>query len=179
MRFPVVVLMPLLAAGCLGPREAPGEPVDPAVTPPPAALPADFEVTGEPVVEQPFLPPAAAWRAVLSRLTTLRADAISRDQDLLVTFREGALHATVRDGARRTWLLPSGLRLSGTPAHLLLGADGSLTGYRADGTQLPARGEFTLVTASLAGNGDGARQFRLVVKEGRAFRSISTPGEGA
>jgi hypothetical protein len=176
MRTWTVALMLLLAAGCLGRGETPEEPAQPA---PPPALPAGFLVVGEPVVEQPFLPPPAAWRAVLSRLTTLRADAISKDEDLLVTFDEGALHATTRGGARRTWVLPEGLRLSGAPAHLVLGADGSLTGYRADGAQLPARGEVTLVTARLAANGGAPRQFRLVVKEGRVFRSISTPGEGA
>lgn len=146
--------------------------------PPPTAppgLPAGFRVEGTPEVRSPFLGPAATWRFLVSRLTTLRADARASGEDLLVTFERDAVHVTARSGARRTWRLPAGLRLEGCPAHVLLGSDLTTTVYAADTTQVPPAEEITVIRARV----EKAHEkvvFRLAIKGGRGFRSISTHG---
>ncbi|MHC4550523.1 MAG: hypothetical protein ACYTEZ_17285 [Planctomycetota bacterium] len=176
----------LLLGACAGPR-APQEPPPEAAPEPPSAeapsaatappgLPAGFKVEGEPEVEPPFLPPGAMWRFLVSQLTTLRADARAREEDLLVTFEAAAVHVTERSGRRRSWRLPDGLRLEGGPAHLLLGADLATSAYGADGAQFPPAKEITVVRARVEGGEGGVVVFRLVIKGGRGFRSISTPG---
>ena len=127
-------------------------------------------------MEEPFLSPQETWRFLVSRLATLQGDVQVRGEDLLVTFEPAAVHVTDRAGGRRTWLLPDGLRLEGGPAHAVLKPDLFVVPYGADGAQMPAAEEVTLVTARAGNPGGYVEVFRLVVKGGRAFRSISTPG---
>jgi len=130
-------------------------------------------VQGTPEVRKPFLGPDAMWRFLVSRLTTLRADARASNSDLLVSFERDAVHVTSRDGARRTWGLPDGLRLEPCPAHVLLGSDLTTTVYGPDGAQVPAAEEITVVSARV--DEAGAKgEFRLAIKGGRGFQSIST-----
>jgi len=129
-------------------------------------------VQGRPEIVTPDLTPAETWRALVSRLTSLRADARDAGQDILVSFVPGAMHATYRSGRRRTWPLPKGLRLAGTPAHLLLGADLGLRVYGPKGAERPAAEEVAVVEASLS----SGEHFRLVIQGGGAIRSISTSG---
>jgi hypothetical protein len=138
-----------------------------------APLPKGFRIKGPAEVTEPFLPPDAAWRFLVSELTTLRAEG----QELLVTFDKSAFHATDRDGHRRTWRLPKGLTLKGVPAHALLRAD---TGIEAGkGTELQVVGpeEVTVVTARIDMGGN-VQEFRLVAQAAAGFRSISTGGTG-
>jgi len=181
----------LLAAGLFGcatppPDEAPPqtqpekEAVEaPATAParaPATGLPLEFEVKGDPVVEEPYLGAAATWRSLISRLTTLRADAGQTREDLLVTFESGALHATSRDGRRTTWRLPNGLRFSGEPRHLLLRSDTTMVLLTGDGVEVPMGEEVTVVRAIVRTIDGGEEEFRLVIKEGATFRSISNAG---
>jgi hypothetical protein len=131
-------------------------------------------VEGAPQVIEAFLPPEAAWRALVSDLTLLRADARARNGDLLVTFEARAMHVTARDGRRRTWQLPEGLRLAGAPVHMLLGADLRVEIHGPDGVQPVGEEEVTVVTARIDMGGGNVHEFRLVAKGGRGFRSIST-----
>lgn len=147
----------------------------PAAESPPPGLPAGFRAEGTPEVRSPFLGPAATWRFLVSRLTTLRADARAGGEDLLVTLDQDAVHVTARSGARRTWRLPAGLRLEGGPVHVLLGSDLTTTVYAADGTQVPPAEEITVIRAHVDGP-SGKSVFRLAIKGGRGFRSISTHG---
>jgi hypothetical protein len=133
-------------------------------------------VAGEPSVVDPDLPPVATWRFVLSQLTTLRADAHGRSQDVLVTFDVGEVHVTDRAGRRRTWRLPEGLALVGGPAHVVLRADLGIAVYGPDGTQLPAAEEVAVIEARALVAGGGVEVFRLFAKGADGFRSISTPG---
>jgi hypothetical protein len=169
------VLLALLAACQVTPEPEPARP-KPSLEEPEPGLPAGFEVKGTPLVELLTLPPDAAWRFVVSHLTTLRADARAAGADLLVTFQADAVHVTDREGGRRTWRLPAGIRLGGVPAHLRLGADLSTAVYDAKGAQVPAADEITVVTARLGGPDGGTEEYRLVIKGGHAFRSISTSG---
>jgi hypothetical protein len=141
--------------------------------PPPApGLPAEFELKGVPELRAPFLGPEAMWRFLLSRLTTLRADARADGEDMLVTFERDAVHVTTRAGGRLTWQLPDRLRLQGGPTHVLLGSDLTTTVYGPDGAQIPAAEEITVTSARL--DEAGAKgEFRLVIKGGRGFQSIS------
>lgn len=180
MRYRRLAALLALLAACRVTREP--EP-DPAGPQPPltereaaAGLPAGFEVKGTPVVELMTLPPDAMWRFLVSQLTTLRADARANGSDLLVTFREDVVHVTNRQGGRRTWRLPAGLRLDGVPAHLRLGADLSTAVYDARGAQVPVADEITVVTARFAGPDGAGQESRLVIKGGHTFRSISTSG---
>ena len=93
-----------------------------------------------------------------------------------MSFESGALIATVRSGRWRLWRLPEGLTLEGVPAHVLLGADLGLVAFGADGTQIPGEKEVAVVTARAAAGGEETREFRLVIKAGTTFRSISSPG---
>jgi len=143
-------------------------------TPKPAApgLPAEFVLKGAPEVRAPFLGPESMWRFLVSRLTTLRADARADGEDLLVTFERDAVHVTTRAGGRLTWRLPERLRLEGGPTHVLLGSDLTTTVYGPDGAQVPAAEEITVTSARL--DEAGAKgEFRLVIKGGRGFQSIS------
>jgi len=151
--------------------EAP-PPEQPAPTPAAPGLPAGFELKGTPDVRAPFLGPEAMWRFLVSRLTTLRADARAAGEDTLVTFERDAVHVTTRAGARQTWRLPDRLRLEGGPTHVLLGSDLTTTVYGPDGAQIPAAEEITVTSAHL--DEAGAKgEIRLVIKGGRGFQSIS------
>ena len=151
-------------------------PTKPAPAGKPMALPADFKVTSPRKPRAPFLKPAAMWRFLLSRLTTLRADARARNEDILVSFEPGAFHVTDRAGGRRSWRLPEGLRLLGVPAHVVLGADLSTAVFGPDGALVLGTEEITVVEARIeAGDGD-VEIFRLVAKGGEGFRSISSHG---
>jgi hypothetical protein len=185
MRVVCLLLCGLAACSRAVPREPEAPPAEaPAPEPPeqpeqpaPAAagLPADFAVKGAPQIRKPFLGPEATWRFLVSRLTTLRADARAAGKDILVTFERDAVHTTARDGARETWWLPDGLRLERGPAHVRLGSDLTTTVYGPDGAQVPAAEEITVVVARVAEAGAEA-EFRLVIKGGRGFQSISTDG---
>jgi len=168
------VLSVLLLAACRGAPPSPPavEPVPEAAPSPEVRLPAGFAVKGSPEIVEPFLTPAEAWRALVSRLTSLRADARDRGRDILISFDPGAMHATYRSGRRRTWRLPEGLRLAGTPAHLLLGADLSLEALGPQGAPKPAGKEIPVVEAILA----GGEHFLLAIQGGGTIRSISTSG---
>jgi hypothetical protein len=175
IRRPLHPLFLLLAAACAAPE--PQEP-PPRETPPPAApqrpaLPAGFEVKGAPEVREPFLPPASTWRWLVSGLRTLQAEG----KEVLVTFEEAAFHTTDRDGRRRTYQLPNGLRLAGTPVHMLLKADLKVEIWGDSGPQVVGPEEVTVVTARIDMGGGNVQEFRLVAKGGVGFRSISTGGE--
>jgi hypothetical protein len=151
--------------------EAP-PPEQPAPTPAAPGLPAEFTLRGVPEVQAPFLAPEAMWRFLVSRLTTLRADARADGEDILVTFERDAVHVTTRAGGRLTWRLPDRLRLERGPTHVLLGSDLTTTVYGPDGAQVPAAEEITVTSARL--DEAGAKgEFRLVIKGGRGFQSIS------
>ena len=184
MRALRIVLLVLLAACSKAvPREP--EPLPPKAEDPPSqperpkagpsGLPAEFEVEGTPEVRAPFLGPGAMWRFLVSRLTTLRADARASGEDILVTFERDAVHVTTRAGARQTWRLPARLRLEGGPAHVLLGSDLTTTVYGPDGAQVPAAEEITVIRAGVEEVG-GKGVFRLVIQGGRGFQSISNHG---
>jgi hypothetical protein len=165
----------LLLAACA--RNAVEEPPPAPANPPPAKkapapLPAGFRVTGPAEVTEPFLPPDASWRFLVSQLTILRTEG----RDLLVTFDRSAFHATDREGHRRTWRLPKGLSLSGVPSHVLLRGD---LGIEAGRGPLQAVGdqEVTVVTGRID-TGGNVEEFRLVAQAGVGFRSISTGGAG-
>jgi len=173
MKRHFLALALLLGACTRQSAEAP-PPAEPAAAVP--ALPAGFRVTKPPVVTEPFLPPAAAWRFLVSQLTTLRVDARAKGEDVLVTFEEGAFHATGRDGGRHTWRLPKGLRLSGVPAHLLLRADLAMESGGEEGLQPVGEEEVAVVTARIDTGEGNVQEFRLMAKGGKGFRSISTGG---
>ena len=183
----VLLLLGLVLAACSKavPREPETSPAKPEVEAPPAprpeqpapapaapGLPAEFEVRGTPEVRTPFLGPDAMWRFLVSHLTTLRADARAEGEDILVTFERDAVHVTTRAGARQTWRLPDQLRLEGGPSHVLLGSDLTTTVYGPDGAQVPAAEEIT-VTSARVDEAGAKREFRLVIKGGRGFQSIS------
>ncbi len=144
----------------------------PAAKKGPAPLPGGFRVKGPAEVTEPFLPPDASWRFLVSQLTILRTEG----RDLLVTFDRAAFHATDREGHRRTWRLPKGLSLSGVPNHVLLRAD---LGIEAGRGALQAVGEqqVTVVTGRID-TGGNVQEFRLVAQGGEGFRSITTSGAG-
>ncbi|MHC4136382.1 MAG: hypothetical protein ACYS0K_15530 [Planctomycetota bacterium] len=155
------------------PKTADSRPQPEPPKPEPPGLPAEFKVEGTPEVRTPFLGPGAMWRFLVSRLTTLRADARAGGEDILVTFEHDAVHVTARSGARRTWRLPARLRLEGGPAHVLLGSDLTTTVYGSDGAQLPAAEEITVIRARVE-EAEGKGDSRLVIKGGRGFQTIST-----
>ena len=171
-----LLLILLVVAACtrrdVDPAPEPGAPAEP----PAPGLPDGFRVTKPPVVTAPFLPPDATWRFLVSQLTTLRVDARARGEDVLVTFEEGAFHATGRDGGRRTWRLPPGLRLAGVPRHLKLGADLGLEMGGVEGMQAVGEEEVAVVTGRIDTGGENVQEFRLMAKGGQGFRSISTGG---
>jgi hypothetical protein len=136
-------------------------------------LPLGFEVRGVPEVKEPFLPPASTWRWLISELRLHRAEG----RELLVTFEDRAFHATDREGHRRTYRLPEGLRLTGTPAHALLKPDLSILLGGEQGLQVVGEAEVTVVTARIDMGGGNVEEFRLVAKGGVGFRSISTGGD--
>ena len=168
-----LLLLAWLAVACRIPPEAPPRP-DPKPRPEKAALPAGFSVVGRPVEVDAFLEPAAMWRFVVSRLTTLRVEARAEGRDILVSFEEDALHATDRGGRRRTWRLPEGLVLLDVPAHLQLRADLTVGAFAEDGPEVQRAPEVTVVRARVRGGAGNVEEFRLIVKGGRTFRSIST-----
>ncbi|HEX5137620.1 MAG TPA: hypothetical protein VFY93_11640 [Planctomycetota bacterium] len=182
-RRPRSPLLLLLVAACARPEpretsEAPPPegPAAPAPASPAAAepgLPFGFEVKGAPEVRAPFLPPASTWRWLVSGLRLHQAEG----KEILVTFEEGAFHTTDRAGRRLTYRLPEGLRLTGTPVHVLLKADLGLEIWGASGAQVVGEEEVTVVTARIDMGGGNVQEFRLVAKGGIGFRSISTGGE--
>jgi len=139
-----------------------------------AALPAGFKVVSADQPVAPFLKPRAMWRYLVSRLTTLRADARAKNEDILVSFHADAFHITDRSGRRRSWQLPKGLRLLRVPSHVVLGADLSTAAFGPDLVQLPSDEEVTVIEARVEA-GD-VEIFRLIVKGGQGFRSISSHG---
>jgi hypothetical protein len=141
----------------------------PAPRKPPAPLPKGFVVKGPADVTEAFLQPDAAWRHLVSQLTLLRAEG----QELLVSFDRAAFHATDRQGRRRTWRLPKGLSLGGTPAHAVLRPDLGIEAGSA--LQVVGETEVTVVTARIDIGGD-VQEFRLTAQAGIGFRSISTDG---
>ena len=62
------------------------------------------------------------------------------------------------------------------PAHVLLRADLGLVAFGPDGTQISGEKEVAVVTARIEAEGREPREFRLIIKAGATFRSISTPG---
>jgi len=177
-RRPRSPLVLLLLLGCSRPEAAPsGEPPPPPKEkkPPAAApsLPAGFEVKGKPEVSDPFLPPDATWRWLVSELRLRQAEG----KELLVSFDAAAVHMTDREGHRRTFRLPKGLRLAGVPAHVLLKADLGMEIALDSGMQVVGEEEVTVVTARIDMGGGNVQEIRLVAKEGVGFRSISTGGE--
>lgn len=171
-RSPFLLLMVACARNAV---EEP--PPAPAAKPPPAkkaplALPKGFRVKGAAEVTEPFLPPDASWRHLVSQLTILRTEG----QELLVSFDRGAFHATDRAGRRRTWRLPKGLSLSGVPAHVLLRVDLGIEVGRAS-MQVVGEEEVTVVMGRIDMGGN-VQEFRLVAQGGVGFRSISTGGAG-
>jgi hypothetical protein len=162
-------------------KEEPPPPSTPATTTkppaakkaPPAALPKGFRVKGTAEVTEPFLPPDASWRFLVSQLTLLRTEG----KELLVTFDRASFHATDREGRRRTWRLPKGLALSGVPAHVLLRPDLQIEAGRGAALEVVGDKEVTVVTARIDMGGN-VQEFRLVAQGGVGFRSISTGGTG-
>jgi hypothetical protein len=179
IRCPLHPLFFLLLGACATPE--PQEPAPPEPAPQKAAkpkpgkpaLPAGFEVKGTPEVREPFLPPASTWRWLVSGLRLHQAEG----KELLVSFDADAFHTTDREGRRRTFRLPKGLRLLGTPAHVLLKADLSLEIPGASGMQVVGEDEVTVVTGRVDMGGGNVQEFRLVAKGGVGFRSISTGGD--
>lgn len=176
MRCPRSPLLFCLLGACARPEPEP----EPAPNPPPAkkkppatSLPAGFRIKGKPEVVAPFLPPDATWRWLVSELRTRRAEGV----EILVSFEAGAVHMTDREGKRRTYRLPAGLRLGGVPVHLLLKADFGLEMTRGSGMQPVGEGEVTVVTARIDMGGGDVQEFRLLAKGGVGFRSITTGGE--
>ena len=163
----------LLLAACAS-RGSPPPPPDRAAadTDPLAA----FAPRGEPVVEELALDPDGAWRFVVSRVTTVRAEAQALGEELLLTFEEGAVHRTRRGGSRRTWALPPGLRLTGGPCHLLFGPELSGRLLREGEVAAGEDGWTLVVAARVAGRDGNVAEFRLEAKGGREFRSIQTAG---
>ena len=182
-----LALIVLLVVGCSRDRvrEEPPAPkpqpepekrarVDPP--PPVATLPDGFRRVGRPERHDAYLGPEAAWREAVSRLSELRAEARASGEDLLVSFEAGAQIATSRSGRWRRWSLPEGLSFEGAPAHVLLGADLGLVAFGPDGTQISGEKEVAVIVARIAEEGRKPREFRLVIKAGTTFRSISTAG---
>jgi len=137
-----------------------------------AVLPAGFSMEGTPRVVERRLPPGAAWRWLRSMARNELLEAHRQGEDRLLTLEAGAVSVTERSGARTVWPLPEGLRLEGTPVHVVLGKELTVALWRSDGTQVAAAPETTVVRAAF---GDG-RESSLVVKEGRAFETISHSG---
>jgi hypothetical protein len=174
------LLLFLLLAACARDVKEEPPPAAPAKTatkqpaakrPPPAPLPKGFVVKGAADVTEAFLPPDAAWRHLVSELTLLRAEG----RDLLVTFDRASFHATDREGRRRTWRLPKGLALGGTPAHVLLRKDLGIEAGAGPELQVVGETEVTVVTGRIDMDGN-VQEFRLVAQGGVGFRSISTGG---
>ena len=177
------VFLLLVACGCnLAAPEAEPESQNPkqkkpapvAKGKPARALPDGFVVTAVPVVEAPFLEPAAGWRHLRARLVTAQADARRRGKDLLVGFESDAVHLTTRDGIRTVWKLPKGLDLSVLAAFVVIRKDLRLEVFRRDGTQVPAAEEVTVAIARWGGDQPEPTEFRLVIKGSKAFRSMSS-----
>jgi hypothetical protein len=177
IRCPLHPLLFLLLGACASPerQEPPTGPAKAEEAPAPGkpALPAGFEVKGKPEVRDPFLPPASTWRWLVSGLRLYQAEG----KEILVTFEEGAFHTTDRQGRRQTFRLPEGLRLVGTPSHVLLKADLGIEIAGDSGMQVVGEEEVSVVTARIDMGGGNVQEFRLVAKGGVGFRSISTGGE--
>ena len=170
-RCPILLLVAACSRNAV--EEPPPEPAktkEPAKKPP-APLPNGFAVKGDAEVTEPFLPPDAAWRHLVSQLTFLRTEG----QELLVSFGPGAFHATDREGHRRTWRLPKGLTLAGGPSYVLLREDLGIEVGGGPTLQVVGEKEVTVVTARID-TGGNVQEFRLVAQGGVGFRSISTDG---
>ncbi|MHC4956703.1 MAG: hypothetical protein ACYTGZ_22935 [Planctomycetota bacterium] len=139
-----------------------------------ATLPNGFVARGQPEVQPAYLAPAASWRDLRARLTTVQADARRRGRDILVSFGERAVHVTRRDGSQTTWLLPAGLELEILAPHVVVRQNLTLEAFSADGKPVPAADEIPIAVARWAASGGGRTESRLAVKGGRAFRSMTT-----
>jgi hypothetical protein len=170
-RGPLLIL--LLLGACAAPKAAPAPPPPEPPPKPKPSLPEGFEAQGVPEVSDPFLPPDATWRWLVSELRIWQADA----RDLLVTFEEGDVRTTDRGGKCRIYRLPKGLRLVGVPVHVILKSDLSIGIVRDSGTEVVKDEEVTVVTARIDMGGGRVEEFRLIAKAEAGFRSISTGGE--
>ncbi|MGQ0613548.1 MAG: hypothetical protein ACT4PV_07430 [Planctomycetaceae bacterium] len=164
----------LLLGACATPRPAPDDEVGRPIPLPREDPLAGFTVRGRPEVVPAFLEGETAWRFLVSRVTSARADSHALGEKLLLTFEAEAFHVTRQNGSRRSWLLPGGMRLLRVPTELLLLPDLSSRVYREGRADEGEGGEVTVVSARL--DGPPPQEFRLVVKDGRTFRSIATPG---
>ncbi len=140
-------------------------------------LPEGFVVKETSEGEDPFLPPDKAWRHLISRLTTLQVDTRRRGIPVLVTFVEDRVLITQKNGVQTAWRLPEGLKITPDASHVVIWGDLTLDAYARDGSKLPQAEELTVARGSWASAGPNehqTREFRLVVKGGKAFRSITS-----
>ncbi len=135
-----------------------------------------FPVKGEPVVRDAPADPEAAWRLLVSQVTERRAEARAVRQDILLTFEPRAFHVTLRSGARRTFVLPERLVLQGGVVRLLIRADLTCEVWGPAGRKSTDSGEIAVVSGRASDGAGNVREFRLIVKGGREFRSIETAG---
>jgi len=182
------LLLLILLGACVAPSgDAGPEPSTPAeigatdpeaaaaeAKPPERPLPAGFEVRADPEVTAAFLGPEGTWRQLKSRLTTLQADVRRGGKDVLLSFEPQAMHVTRQDGTRQTWALPAGLAFTVEIPHVLVRADLTLAGFAADGVQVPFAEELTVAIVTLTEGESPTREFRLVIKGGTAFRSMTS-----
>ena len=144
------------------------------VGPKPVVLPEGFVVRRTKPLEDAFLAPDAAWRQLLSRLTTMQVDARRTGDSILVTLWPDRILVTDPTGLRHGWRLPDGLSLSVVHPHVVLGADLSLVAFSEEASQVEAEEELTLAVARVAESAESSREFRLVIKGGKAFRSMTS-----
>ena len=146
---------------------------EPAPAPTAESLPDGCIAVGRPTLEKADLAPRAAWRELRARLTTVRADSRRWGRDVLVSFEPGAVHVTRRDGSRTTWLLPAELELEVRTPHVIVRNDLTLDGFRADAVQVAAGEEITIAIVRWRDGAGQKTESGLIIKGGKAFRSIT------
>jgi len=164
----------LFAGACRAPSAPPSPPAPPPAAP--GSIAERFRASTTAVETVPALDPEAAWRYLLSTLASLRASAGARADEILVQFEPDRFHATRASGPRRTFLLPSSLRLAEGAPLLLLRADLTLGAYAPRGTEPLPGEEVTVVSAKMPAPGGLSREFRLAIKGDGSFRTIETAG---